>query len=294
MARRTTGGVPVAVFRRLPGIPPVAVTRLPDRPLTPQPLPGPQTHTHDFLVLLYAHRAGGSFLIDDRAWTVADGDLFVIAPGQVLSFPQPADRIIEDGWVVFFPADVIRGGAYSWRAHPLLFPFACGADRTQRLRVPREQRPGWVERISALDGELQTRGTGWSEASLAHLILVLVAAARLAGDIAGDLRAADEPLLAAVFDVIEHRFAEPISLADVADELALTPGHLTTSVRRRTGRTVQQWLTERRMQEARRLLTETDLTVAAIAHRVGFPDASYFIRRFRTEHQITPALWRRR
>jgi AraC-like DNA-binding protein len=42
------------------------------------------------------------------------------------------------------------------------------------------------------------------------------------------------------------------------------------------------------------LLTETDLTVAAIAHRVGFPDASYFIRRFRTEHQVTPALWRRR
>jgi AraC-like DNA-binding protein len=56
---------------------------------------------------------------------------------------------------------------------------------------------------------------------------------------------------------------------------------------------VQQWLTERRMQEARRLLTETDLTVAAIAHRVGYLDVSYFIRRFRAEHQITPALWRR-
>lgn len=60
MARRTTGGVPVAVFRRLPGIPPVVVTRLADRPLTPQPLPGPQTHTHDFLVLLYAHRAAAA------------------------------------------------------------------------------------------------------------------------------------------------------------------------------------------------------------------------------------------
>ena len=293
MARRTTGGVPVAVFRRVPGIPPVAVTRLPDWPMTPQPLPGPQTHTHDFLVLLYAHRAGGSFLIDDRTWTAADGDLFVIAPSQVLSFPEPADQIVQDGWVVFFPADVIRSGAYSWRAHPLLFPFARGTDRAQRLRVPPEQRPGWVERISALDGELRTRRTGWSEASLAHLTLLLVAAARLAGDVAGELRSASEPLLAAVFDVIEHRFTEPISLAEVAVELALTPGHLTTSVRRRTGRTVQQWLTERRMQEARRLLTETDLTVAAIAHRVGYLDVSYFIRRFRAEHQITPALWRR-
>ncbi|MEV4349810.1 AraC family transcriptional regulator [Actinoplanes sp. NPDC049596] len=293
MARRTTGGVPVAAFDQRPGVTPVAVSRLPDHPLTPQPLPGPQTHTHDFLVLLYAHRAGGSFLIDDRRWTAADGDLFVIAPGQVLSFPEPADRIVEEGWVVFFPADVVRDGASSWRSHPLLFPFAHGADRAQRLRVPPEQRPGWLERIGALDGELRVRRTGWSEASLAHLMLLLVAVTRLAGDVAGQLHAADEPLLAAVFDVIERRFAEPISLADVAAELSLTPGHLTTSVRRRTGRTVQQWLTERRMQEARRLLAGTDLTVAAIAHRVGFPDAGYFIRRFRSEHRTTPARWRR-
>jgi AraC family transcriptional activator of pobA len=78
----------------------------------------------------------------------------------------------------------------------------------------------------------------------------------------------------------------------VAAELALTPGHLTTFVRRRTGRTVQQWLAQRRMQEARALLTETDLTVAAISRRVGYPDTSYFIRRFRTDHEMTPAQWR--
>ena len=81
-------------------------------------------------------------------------------------------------------------------------------------------------------------------------------------------------------------------MAQAAHELALTPGHLTTFVRRRTGRTVQQWLAQRRMQEARALLTETDLTVAAISRRVGYPDTSYFIRRFRTDHEMTPAQWR--
>jgi AraC-like DNA-binding protein len=46
------------------------------------------------------------------------------------------------------------------------------------------------------------------------------------------------------------------------------------------------------MQEARLLLTDTDLTVAAIARRTGYPDVSYFIRRFRAEHEATPARWR--
>ncbi|GAA4604320.1 AraC family transcriptional regulator [Actinoplanes octamycinicus] len=299
MDRRTAGGVPVAVFRRAPGTPPVAVTRLPEQPLMPSALPGPQTHTHDFLVLFYAARADGTILIDDREWSVTDGDLFVIAPGQVLSFPagepspaggpEPAGEIVEDGWVIFFPADVIRTGvSASWRAHPLLFPFACGADRAQRLRIPAADRPAWLARVAALDAELRERRTGYPEAALAHLTLLLVAVARLAGE----LNSAEEPLLAAVFEVIERRFAEPISLADVAAELALTPGHLTTLVRRKTGRTVQQWLGERRMQQARRLLTDTDLTVAAISHRVGYPDVSYFIRRFRADHDVTPARWR--
>ncbi|WP_407653705.1 AraC family transcriptional regulator [Actinoplanes oblitus] len=281
--------MPVAVFLRAPGSPPVAVTRLPDQPLIPSTLPGPHTHTHDFLVLFYAHRADGAFLLDDRKWSVTDGDLFVIAPGQVLSFPAPAGEIVKEGWAIFFPADVVRAEASSsWRAHPLLFPFARGADRAQRLHIPLAERPGWLARIAALDAELRERRTGYPEAALAHLTLLLVEVARQAGE----LRSADEPLLAAVFDVIERRFAEPISLADVAADLALTPGHLTTLVRRKTGRTVQQWLTERRMQQARLLLTDTDLTVAAIGHRVGYPDVSYFIRRFRAAHEVTPARWR--
>jgi AraC-like DNA-binding protein len=63
-------------------------------------------------------------------------------------------------------------------------------------------------------------------------------------------------------------------------------------VGRKTGRTVQQWITERRMTEARRLLAGTDLTVQAVGARVGYRDASYFIRSFRRGHGVTPLEWR--
>jgi AraC-like DNA-binding protein len=64
-------------------------------------------------------------------------------------------------------------------------------------------------------------------------------------------------------------------------------------VRRRTGRTVGQWITERRMAEARRLLDGTDLTVAAVGARVGFRDPGYFVRTFRRAHGTAPQAWRR-
>lgn len=284
--------MPVASFGHVPGGAPVAVAHVPERSPAGMP-PGIGAHAHDFLVLFYAHRAAGTLVLDGRTWPVTDGDLFVIAPGQVVSFVGPHETVAADGWVVWFPADVVRpGGSSSWWSHPLLFPFARGIDRAQRLRVPAADRAGWVRRCAALDAELRARRDGFHEAALAHLTLLLVAAARLPADVADQLRASDEPLLGAVFEVIERRYQEPISLTDVAAELALTAGHLTTVVRRKTGRTVQQWIAQRRMRQARLLLAETDLTVAAISRRVGYPDASYFIKRFRAEHQATPAQWR--
>jgi AraC family transcriptional activator of pobA len=44
------------------------------------------------------------------------------------------------------------------------------------------------------------------------------------------------------------------------------------------------------MREARRLLADTELTIGEIARRVGYRDAGYFVRRFRTAHCVTP--WR--
>jgi AraC family transcriptional activator of pobA len=82
-------------------------------------------------------------------------------------------------------------------------------------------------------------------------------------------------------------------LKDVARAVSLSPGHLTTVVRRKTGRTVLEWIAERRMVEARRLLVQTDLAVEEVGRRVGYGHPGYFVRTFRRAHGSTPLGWRR-
>jgi AraC family transcriptional activator of pobA len=159
--------------------------------------------------------------------------------------------------------------------------------------VPPEEGPSWSERLSALDLELRQRHDGYREAVLSHLTLLLVGVSRLAANVVGDLRLNDEPLLAEVFGFIEERYHERVSLRDVARAVSLSRGHLTTVVRRKTGRTVQEWIAERRMSEARRLLVETDLAVEEVGRRVGYGDPAYFVRSFRSTHGATPLGWRR-
>jgi len=121
---------------------------------------------------------------------------------------------------------------------------------------------------------------------------VVAQAGELAGPYVAGLRQQGEALLARVFDVIDERYQEPVSTADIAVAVGLSPGYLTTLVRRRTGRAVLDWILERRMAAARQLLLSTDLSAEAIAGRVGFTDPSYFNRRFRAYHGLSPGRWR--
>jgi AraC family transcriptional activator of pobA len=256
-------------------------------------LSGP--HGHQFLALVFFERGGGRQRIGAQDWDVSAGDLFVIAPGETHDASGLGDA---GGWLVEFSADATESTAdatafLSWHTNPLLYPFVRpSGGEVVRFEVPAEDRPEWSRRLRSMASELRAKGPGYREAVRAYLTLILVDVARLAQDVVGQLRVQEQPVLAEVFGFIEDHYAEPISLKDVARAANLSPGYLTTLVRRRTGRTVLEWIQERRMAEARRLLVETDESVERIGAQVGYDDPTYFARRFRSAHKVTPASWR--
>ncbi|MCV7260591.1 helix-turn-helix transcriptional regulator [Mycobacterium shimoidei] len=272
---RHRGGIPIYQYRSDLDTPPVSVVRGGGDELVEH-----GRHIHDFPVLWYVP---------------STGCLYVVAAGAVI---DPARVMPARGGVgIFFdPAALDSEGRSpwpAWRSHPLLFPFLHGqSDGLLQVEVPAARRATWEGAIRSMEAELAARQEGYRQAVLAHLTLLLIDLARLAGDVVGGLRRSGEPLLAEVFAVIERRHTEPLSLRDVARELGMTPGYLTTIVRRRTGRTVQDWIIERRFAEARRMLSETDLPVSEIARRVGIFDPGYFSRLFRRAHGTSPRRWR--
>lgn len=271
---RRNRGVPVYGYRSDPGTPPVSLLRL-----GPGNRPEQAPHIHDFPVLVHVP---------------AEHAVYVVTPGRVVDVehvPLPGASS-----TVFFDPGALgidsRAPWPTWNRHPLLSAFLHG-DASGLLRVPLP--PGhtvWADTMAAIEAELAHRRDGFQQAALAHLTLLLIDLARLTTDIPGEFRLLGEPLLAEVFEVVDRRFGEPLSLRDVAAAVGVTPGHLTTLVRRRTGRTVQDWITERRMAQARELLSGSDLPIAVIASRVGLPDPSYFSRVFRQAHELSPRAWR--
>lgn len=82
------------------------------------------------------------------------------------------------------------------------------------------------------------------------------------------------------------------AISDVAREMFLSPAQFTRTVRRETGKTFNQLLNEYRLEEAKKLLRDSQWTASAIAAFLGFRSASYFRTFFRAHTGSTPSAFR--
>jgi len=93
-------------------------------------------------------------------------------------------------------------------------------------------------------------------------------------------------------DYIRLHFADDISLHDLATHSHLSISALERRFKKYLSRTPLQYLTDVRLENARRLLIETNLPIAEIAYESGFKDASYFSRRFKRKFSSLPRSFR--
>lgn len=89
------------------------------------------------------------------------------------------------------------------------------------------------------------------------------------------------------------RLGTALSVGDLAAHLSVSPRTLARRFADQIGMSPGAWLLTRRVAEARTLLEETDLSVEAIAARVGLTSAVNLRRRFRAQVGTTPGAYRR-
>lgn len=93
---------------------------------------------------------------------------------------------------------------------------------------------------------------------------------------------------------IEENLGKQLSLEEIAHAAFVSRAQLARLFQEQSGTTVWQFVTERRLEEAKSLLLETDISVLNIARLIGFPHASYFSTRFAQLNGCTPNEFRHR
>jgi AraC-like DNA-binding protein len=100
--------------------------------------------------------------------------------------------------------------------------------------------------------------------------------------------------LCRVRDLIRDQLARPLTLADCAEDIDLSPWHLLRAFRAAFGETPHAFLTRLRLDAARRLLATTGRPVTAVCFDVGFTSLGSFSTLFKRHTGASPAAYRRR
>lgn len=256
----------------------------------------PASRAIDLMVVVLVESGTGRYRQGAAMASVAPGTAFLTAPQEVHDL---GGLWSARGWTIEFATGVVGMAAQSegrFRpapGHPAWLSFIRPTCLSGRLDLDAETARRWALRARALDADLDGRPVGYNQSTAAYLALMLIDAARVALPGLEGAAQRETPLLRATFDAIESDFHEALSLEGVAERIGVSPSHLARVVRRTTGRSVNEWIAERRMVEARRRLLLTDEKVEAIARKAGFRDPSWFRRRFRSVHGDSPAAWRR-
>ena len=87
---------------------------------------------------------------------------------------------------------------------------------------------------------------------------------------------------------LEQNYADKITLESLSAEHHISPSYLSHLFKRITGYTIIQYLTMCRLSVARKLLTETDLSITEVVYATGFSDCSNFSRLFKREIGCSP------
>ena len=102
-----------------------------------------------------------------------------------------------------------------------------------------------------------------------------------------------DPRIRKIIQEIDRNYTGKISLGELADSMNLSIGHLSTLIRRETGLSFSEYVTAKRMEDAKKLLCQENLSVEEVAEQVGYHDYFYFTKAFKKYAGISPSVYRK-
>jgi AraC family transcriptional regulator len=132
-----------------------------------------------------------------------------------------------------------------------------------------------------------------ADGALITILSQLLQRSGLCPPLVSSSRALSAQRLERVTAYVDAHLGEEFDLTDLARESGLSLRHFCRSFRREVGETPYRWIMRRRLERAKELLLQSDLSLIEIAATCGFADQSHFTRTVKQATGTSPLRWRR-
>lgn len=254
-------------------------------------------HHHGFFEIDYVMEGGARLELAEGRRTLMQGDFCFLSPGLLHDIvPNRGSRVIS----ITIPGVTVEQTLYRLlRRDSILANFFHGVLDNDKIgymliSVPEERRIREI--IRGLLHEHFAREQFSADIMPDHLAILFAFILRSCGERyewhGEDSERGGMQTMLAVLKYIQEHY-RTLTLNDLAERFHYEPSYLGKQIKAATGKNYTDIIREIRVEEAKRLLRTTELTVDQIAERVGYTGRVHFFRSFRGAVGMTPGEYRK-
>lgn len=243
-----------------------------------------QLHRHQYYELEIFLSGEGKYCIDNESYQIRRGELFLMSPTSFHSIEKKS---------MASPMELIS----------IIFSFEiCDADIINNVffnssYIYAHLSEDDIAFISTLTRELMTILHGIANISESkHYFYVKALLNCILGKVRSIVGESSQfqktlPVQCAML-YIQNHFKEPLTLETISKVINYSPNYFNYKFRECVGMTFKQYLSDIRFSMAKRLLENTNMSIAAIGAECGFRDASNFSLGFKKKYGMSPLYYR--
>jgi AraC family transcriptional activator of pobA len=245
-------------------------------------------HRHNYYEIFFFSRGGGSHLIDFKEYPIVDHCIHFVSPGQVHVIKRAAGSL---GSIVLFSREFFHAEANTPNA---LFNFPFLNNSQYPVLAPStEEFDTFGPILSQIQLEAGSSQSISMEILRSYTKVILLKCLQLFDTKYPDHKMKQGTVFNTFREMIEKEYRVQRQPAYFASKLNITEKKLNGICKDNTGENVGDYIKNRILLEAKRLLVNTDHTIKEIAYFLGFDDPSYFNRFFRANTGITAGEFRK-
>lgn len=226
-----------------------------------------------------SHCTNLTYILKGEAIYYIDGKEYHVYPGDIL-YTKPECRITAHS----FPDKLVEAQCMSFHMH--IFD-----NHPDTLPLETVTHIGYHPELHSLYSELQKnwllRAPGYKLRVQAYLMLILDRIFQITV-YQKDFHINDHRIRQAM-DFILTNYNKPLTLADVAEHVDLSPMYFGNLFKQQTGESFRQYLCSIRLNQAENMLLSGEYRVGEVAELCGFSDAFYFSKVYREQKGISPS-----
>lgn len=254
-------------------------------------------HVHDFAEFIYIVSGKCFHYVNKIPFDAGKGDLIYIAPGETHAF-QSDDEVISYELYVrpeFLFEKLLSGQPDDAFALSLFSEFSTEiSSMAPHISLRGSDMVETENLFSYSYKEYMSKNAGKASVIKGYFLVIVTKFLReIRNKQLLHVESQLSTIMPEIIEYIEENYYKSLSLEELAEKTFYNSSYFSRIFKEVYGKTLTEFITEKRIAESVKLLENTDLTIEEICHKIGYIDQKHFYKLFKNKMGLTPGQYRR-